>query len=310
MALDPALDPGIAGFLQLIEASGYPPMSESTPEVARKAFRAMTCDLVTDETRVPVGSTEDVVADGVPCRVYRPDVAGPVPTLVYVHGGGFVIGDLETHDQTCRRLCSGADVVVLSVDYRLAPEAAYPAAVEDVLTAVRWAHAHLDELGGASVLGVGGDSAGGNLSAVASQALPDLVDAQVLIYPAVDMAGQHPSKEENGTGYFLDTPTMLWFGGHYLGSGADVTDVRHSPLLAESFEGLPPAVVVTAQFDPLRDEGEAYAAKLAEAGVAVDVHRYDGLIHGFIDMGPLSPAAADAVDDVAARAKALLHGLV
>ncbi|MAS55025.1 MAG: alpha/beta hydrolase [Pimelobacter sp.] len=312
------LDPGTAALLQLIDAAPYPPMHEGTPETARKAFRAMTIDLVTDETRVPVGSVEELEVAGRPARLYRPEGDGPFPTLVYVHGGGFVIGDLDTHDQTCRSLCSGAETVVLSLDYRLAPEAAFPAAVEDTLAAVTWAADHLADLGGNDVLAVGGDSAGGNLSAVAAQALRDRVSAQVLIYPATHMTGDYPSRTENAEGYFLDMATMLWFSSHYLGtdgtdpegsaSELDLDDIRHSPLLGD-LAGLPPAIVVTAEYDPLRDEGEAFADGLEKAGVAVDRTRYDGLVHGFIDMGLMSPAAADALADVVARTKRLLHSL-
>ena len=312
------LDPGTAALLQLIDAAPYPPMHEGTPETARKAFRAMTIDLVTDETRVPVGSVEELEVAGRPARLYRPEGDGPFPTLVYVHGGGFVIGDLDTHDQTCRSLCSGAETVVLSLDYRLAPEAAFPAAVEDTLAAVTWAADHLADLGGNDVLAVGGDSAGGNLSAVAAQALRDRVSAQVLIYPATHMTGDYPSRTENAEGYFLDMATMLWFSSHYLGTdgtdpegsatGLDLDDIRPSPLLGD-LAGLPPAIVVTAEYDPLRDEGEAFADGLEKAGVAVDRTRYDGLVHGFIDMGLMSPAAADALADVVARTKRLLHSL-
>ncbi|MGA8258369.1 MAG: alpha/beta hydrolase [Nocardioides sp.] len=301
------LDPGTAALLELIEAAPYPPMYEGTPELARKAFRAMTVDVVTPETQVPVGSAEDVDVAGLPARLYRPAGDGPFPTLVYLHGGGFVIGDLDTHEQTCRRLCSGADLVVLAIDYRLAPEAAFPAAVDDAIAAVTWAADHLAELGGNDVLAVGGDSAGGNLSAVVSQMLRDRVRAQLLIYPGTHMAGDYASRTENAEGYFLDMPTMEWFMQHYVGADVDLDDVRHSPFLGE-LEGLPPAIVVTAEFDPLRDEGEAYAAMLEKAGVSVEVVRYDGLVHGFIDMGLMSAAAAAAVDDVVARTRALLHG--
>ena len=300
------LDPGTAALLELIEAAPYPPMHESTPDNARKAFRAMTVDLVTPESQIVVGGVEELAVADRPARLYRPATEGPVPTLVYLHGGGFVIGDLDTHDQTCRRLCADADIAVLAIDYRLAPEAPYPAAVEDALAAVTWASDHLAELGGGDVLAVGGDSAGGNLSAVASQVLRDRVHAQVLLYPAVHMTGDYPSRTENGEGYFLDMATMEWFGRHYLGESAELDDVRHSPILGD-LAGVPRALVVTAEYDPLRDEGEAYADALAAAGVAVDRVRYDGLVHGFIDMGVMSPAAADALVDVASRVGALLR---
>ena len=300
------LDSGIASLLQLIEAAPYPPMSEGTPETARKAFRAMTVDLVTPESQVPVGSTEELTVAGRPARLYRPAGEGPHPTLVYLHGGGFVIGDLDTHDQTCRSFCSGADTVVLAIDYRLAPEAPFPAAAEDALAAVTWAADNLADLGGNDVLAVGGDSAGGNLAAGVAQTLRERVSAQVLLYPATHMAGDYPSRAENGEGYFLDMATMLWFGAHYLGEDADVTDPRHSPMLGD-LTGVAPALVVTAEFDPLRDEGEAYAAALEEVGVPVTSVRYDGLIHGFIDMGLMSPAAAEALADTVARTRVLLH---
>ena len=217
---------------------------------------------------MPVGSVEDLTVAGRPARLYRPEGDGPWPTLVFLHGGGFVIGDLDTHDQTCRRICSGADTVVLAIDYRLAPEAAYPAAVEDALAAVQWAADHQAELGGGDLLAVGGDSAGGNLSAVAAQELPDLVGAQVLIYPATHVAGDYPSRTDNGKGYFLEYATMVWFFDLYSAGDAtlDPDDPRVSPFFGK-LEGVAPALVVTAEFDPLRDEGEAYADRLAEAGV-------------------------------------------
>ena len=311
------LDPGTAALLQLIDAAPYPPMHESTPEIARATFRAMTVDVVTPETRIAVGSTEDLEVAGRPARLYRPEGDGPFPTLVYLHGGGFVIGDLDTHDQTCRTLCAGASTVVLSIDYRLAPEAQFPAAVDDTLAAVTWAADHLAELGGNDVLAVGGDSAGGNLAAVAAQSLREHVSAQILIYPTTDLAGEHASRVENAEGYFLDLATMHWFSSHYLGTvdpdelvarGVALTDVRHSPLHGD-LTGLPPTVLATAEYDPLRDEGEAYADALAAAGVHVDRVRFDGLVHGFIDMGPMSSAAAEALLDVVARTRALLHSL-
>ncbi len=224
---------------------------------------------------------------------------------MYLHGGGFVIGDLDTHDQTCRRFCRDADVVVVSVDYRLAPEAPFPAAVDDALAAVAWASEHDAELGGAGRLAVAGDSAGGNLAAVAAQTLRDRVHAQVLIYPATHMAGDYASRTDNAEGYFLDVATMVWFGGHYLGEAPDLEDPRHSPMLGD-LAGVAPALVLTAEYDPLRDEGEAYADRLEQAGVPVERVRYDGLVHGFIDMTPASTGAEAAMADVVARTRTLL----
>jgi acetyl esterase len=308
------VDAHIAAVLELIAASGYPPLHEGTPEGGRAAIRAMTCDLVGPEDVVQVGAVEDVTLPGpagtLPARLYRPEGDGPWPTTVYFHGGGFVIGDLDTHDQVCRRLCRDAETVVLSVGYRLAPEHPFPAAVDDSLAAARWAAEHLAVLGGDDRLAVGGDSAGGNLSAVVAQAMPDALRAQLLIYPATDMAGDHPSRTENAEGYFLELAMMEWFFVHYTTGveGVDPQDPRLSPLYAASLAGQPPAVLVTAEFDPLRDEGEAYADRLAEAGVLVERARYDGLIHGFVDMVAAAPAAEAALAETIGRFRKLLHG--
>ncbi len=301
------LDPQLAGLLDFINTAGKK-MHEGTPAEARAAFRTLAVGFVKPEDVVPVGSVEELTVADRPARLYRPAGAGSgtgeTPTLVFFHGGGFVIGDLDTHDQTCRRICAGAEVTVLAIDYRLAPEHPFPAGVEDAIAATRWAAEHLP----GTRLAVGGDSAGGNLSAVVAQTLPDLVQAQVLLYPAVDMFGDHPSREENGAGYFLDLPTMVWFFEQYVGGvDLDPGDVRLSPMLGD-LRGVAPALVVTAELDPLRDEGDAYAAKLEAAGVAVDRVTYPGLIHGFMEMGPWSAAAAAAVDDVVLRIGKLLRG--
>ncbi len=307
------VDPHLAGLLELIAGSGYPPMHQGTPEDGRRAMRAMTCDLVKPEDAMPVKEVQEVTVPGGagdrPARLYRPEGEGPWPTTVFFHGGGFVVGDLDTHDQACRRLCRDASTVVLSVDYRLAPEHPFPAGVDDALAATRWAAAHLSELGGDDRLAVGGDSAGGNLSAVVAQAVPELLVAQLLVYPATDMTGDHASRVENAEGYLLDLATMQWFFEQYYSESAGVPpeDPRLSPLRATSLVGQPPAVVVTAEFDPLRDEGEAYAEALTDAGVEVRRTRYDGLIHGFIDMAGLSPAADAAVAATIASFRELLH---
>jgi acetyl esterase len=285
------LDPQLAAMLDFLAATGRPPMHEGTPQAARQGFRVLSVDMVKPEDVVPVGSVEELTVADRPARRYLPEGEGRRPVLVFFHGGGFVIGDLDTHDQACRRLCRGAEVEVLSVDYRLAPEHPFPAGLEDALAAVRWA---AERTGGP--VAVGGDSAGANLATVCAQELPDLVSGQLLVYPTVDPFGDYPSRTENATGYFLDQPTMEWFGHNYA-PGRDGADPRLSPLRAESLAGLPPAVIVTAEFDPLRDEGEAYAAALESAGVSVLLRRYDGMIHGFMDMGVVSPAAQAAIDD-------------
>ncbi len=307
------LDPHISGLLDLIAGSGYPPMHEGSPEDGRKALRAMSCDLVKPEDVIGVGEVQELTVPGGEgprgARLYRPEGEGPWPTTVFLHGGGFVIGDLDTHDQVCRRLCRDAGTVVLSIDYRLAPEHPFPAGLEDALAATRWAHEHLDELGGDHRLAVGGDSAGGNLAAVAAQVLPEALTAQLLIYPAVDVVGEYESRVENGVGYFLEMSMMEWFFTHYTTDveGVAPHDPRLSPLHAPSLAGLPPAVVVTAEFDPLRDEGEAYADRLTDEGVTVERATYDGMIHGFVDMAAMSPAAERAVADTVERFRRLLH---
>jgi acetyl esterase len=312
------LDPAVQGMLSLLASLDRPPMSAGTPAQARAGFRALTVDLRDPAKVVQVGAVEDRVlaltTGTVAARVYRPEGDGPHPTLVFFHGGGFVIGDLDTHDDQCRWICRESGVVVLSVDYRLAPEAPFPAAVDDCLAATRWAAEHVAELGGDPArLAVGGDSAGANLAAVVAQELRDAggppLAAQLLVYPATDFVdddGQtHASRVANAEGYFLTADDMAWFGENYAGP-ADRSDPRMSPLLGR-LEGLPPAVVVTAEYDPLRDEGEAYARALEAAGCTVRARRFDGLIHGFFDLSALSPAAADAVRATCADLRALLH---
>ena len=245
-------------------------------------------------------------------RIYRPDADGELPTIVFFHGGGFVIGDLDTHDNQCRTLCHDAGAVVLSVDYRLAPEAPFPAAVEDCFAATRWAAEHVAELGGdAQRIAVAGDSAGGNLAAVVAQMAARRGRPRAG-GPAPHLSGhglrrcEYPSETENGEGYFLTRADMAWFAGHYV-AGEDPANPRLSPLRAPDLSGLPPAVVATAEYDPLRDQGDAYADALEQAGVPVVKRRYDGLIHGFFDLSALSPAAAAAVHEIGADLRGLLE---
>jgi acetyl esterase len=238
--------------------------------------------------------------------------------MVFLHGGGWVIGDLDTHDVQARSFAHHAGVVVVSVDYRLAPEHPFPAGLEDAHTATRWTAARLAHWGVDRVV-VGGDSAGGNLAAVVAQELrgSDVpLVAQVLVYPAVDMTQSHPSIERLGEGHYLEAETMRWFADHYVGASssstlldvaeADPRDPRLSPLRGE-LTGLPPAVVVTAEFDPLVDEGDAYAEALRDAGVAVRHRRFPGLIHGFYGMGGLAPAAQAAIEATCAELVSLLE---
>ncbi len=307
------LDPGIAGVLDVL-ALADTPMHEMTPPQARESFAALVVGSRRPEDVVPVRSVQDISvpgADGLlPARVYRPEETGTLPTVVLFHGGGWVIGNLETHDNTARSIARDARAVVVSVAYRLAPESPFPAAVEDALAATAWASANLRDLGGNDALAVAGDSAGGNLAAVVALEMRTKLAAQLLIYPATLLGSRSeegfPSLRENGTGYFLDTPTMHWFYKHYAGHVTQ-PDLRLSPLLATKFAGVAPAAVVTAEFDPLRDEGEAYARAMAAAGVRVEARRFDGMIHGFFDMGPASEAARTAVQVTCAMLGELLH---
>ena len=311
------VDPEIQAMLDALAALNAPSMAEGSPERARESFRFMTVDMRRPEAVVPVKETEDVVIradDGdLRARIYRPDTTeSPVPTVVFAHGGGFVIGDLETHDNQCRAVCAGSDAVVVSVDYRLAPEAPWPAAVHDTHAAVLWAVDHIDELGGdADRLAIAGDSAGGNISAVVAllcrETGPPLW-AQLLVYPVTDFTedAPHQSRVDNAEGYFLTAEEMVWFRDHYAGGVPDVGDPMLSPLRADDLSGLPPTVLVTAEYDPLRDEGEAYADALRAAGVDVDAKRYDGMVHGFFDMGSFSAGAAAATTDAIQRFRTLL----
>lgn len=251
----------------------------------------------------------------IPIRIYTPGKETPYPVLVYFHGGGWVLSNLDTHDILCRRVANRADCIVVSVDYRLAPEHKFPAAVEDSYAAVQWVAEQARTLGGDPTrIAVGGDSAGGNLSAVVTllardQRGPSLI-YQFLIYPATDYlqdAIKRPSYRENGDGYFLTREGIERFLNHYLTHEEDGKDVRFAPLRAESLRDLPPALIVTAEFDPLRDEGELYAERLREAGVPVTLKRYDGMIHGFFTMAGFIDKSRLAIDETTALLRAALR---
>jgi acetyl esterase len=265
---------------------------------------------------IPVGSVIDVAIEGDRCntigaRHYAPPAPAPRPLLVYYHGGGFVAGDLDTHDGLCRRICRDADIHVLSVDYRLAPEHPFPAAVEDAIAAFRWAHARAGVLGAIpGKVAVGGDSAGGNLAAVVSQvaAADDgpLPYAQVLLYPPTDRTTTRPSLELLSDGFFLTRADIDWYHLQYTGSAIARPDPMQNPLCATHFSGLPPALIVTAGFDPLRDEGEAYAEALRHAGVPVIRKRFDGLLHDFCSMSTISSACDAAMAEIVADLRGLM----
>ncbi|PEG56586.1 lipase [Mycolicibacterium diernhoferi] len=249
-------------------------------------------------------------AGELPVRHYRADSGAPL--LVFLHGGGFVLGGINTHDALCRRICHDSGVHVLSVDYRLAPEYKAPAAAEDSMAAYLWAVQHADELGAdPQRVAVGGDSAGGNLAAVVTLTARDtgapLPALQLLIYPVTDMAGETVSKNLFADGFFLTKADVEWFDRHYLQDAAVTSsDPRVAPLLADDLSGLSPALVLTAGFDPLRDEGRAYAAALAAAGVPVDAREYGSLTHGFVNFFPLGGGSEVALTDLTSALRAHL----
>jgi len=308
------VDPALQSLLDAIASMGDAGIESMSPDEARDLFKSLA---LTDGDPVEVAAVESRSLHGpngeVPVRIYTPNGTGPFGVLVWIHGGGWVIGDLDTADPTARKLCTSAEVVVVSVDYRLAPEHPAPAPLQDCWAVVRWVAEHAGEIGGdRSRLAVGGDSAGGNLAAVMAQKAvaeggPRIV-LQALVYPVTDLTMSHPSYVENGEGYFLTAKGMAWFTAHYL-SGGDPRDSELSPLFADDVSGVAPAVVVTAEFDPLRDEGEAYAAKLEAAGVAVTARRYDGMVHGFFAMGSITRVADQAVDLVVGALRTAMTGV-
>ena len=299
------IDPSAQAVLDILIAPGVPPLDELPPAEARAAYDALAGF---GGEPAPVARTEDLLADGVPVRLYWPEgaVEGTFPVLVWIHGGGFVMGSIEGYDVEARALCARTGCLVASVGYRLAPEHPYPAAVEDSLAAARWLGDHVAELGGdSSRMVVVGDSAGGNLSAVLGQQLPGMFRLQVLLYPVTDLTMSQPSIEENADGYLLTRNACEHFRSQYLGDYADFKDPCVSPLFADDavLAGAPPALVVTAELDPLRDEGEAYAARLQEAGVPVELVRYDGMIHAFFAFPAVVPAAVEALELVASAVR-------
>jgi len=300
------LDPALETLLSQLAAAGGPGLTELTPAEGRQMLRMLAA---LDGDAEPVARVEDRTIAGVPCRVYAP-VAEPSPILVWYHGGGFVIGDLETADSTARKLANRASALVVSVDYRLAPEHPAPAAVEDAHAVLSWIAAHGAELGGDPArIAVGGDSAGGNLAACMAIRARDegiRLRHQLLVYPVVDLTMSFPSIDENGEGYLLTKDSMTWFLGHYLSGGADPKDPTLSPYHVGDLAGVAPAHVITAEFDPLRDEGEAYAERLRDAGVPVEAKRYDGMIHAFFGLGTVTPVANEAVDAAAAALRTAL----
>jgi acetyl esterase len=298
------LDPQVEAILAPMREAPAVDFFALPPDVVRENFGSVG----PEATPPPVANVQDRSIPGpageLPVRIYTPDApegGGPIPLLVFFHGGGFVLCDLDSHDALARSLCNGAGAVVVSVDYRRAPEARFPAAPEDCYAATLWAVENAAALGAdGSRVAVAGDSAGGNLAAVVAQMArqrggPALLH-QLLIYPVTANDFTMPSYDENAEGYFLSTEMMKWFWHHYLEREEDGRDPMASPLLAKDLSGLPAATIVTAEFDPLRDEGEAYARRLEDAGVATHAVRYDGVIHGFVSMYELIDKGREAIE--------------
>jgi acetyl esterase len=310
------LHPQAQAFIDLLVQRGIPPTHTLTPADARKFYRERRA--VTQPDPGEVAEVRELQADGahgpIPLRLYRPlgsAASAVLPVLVYYHGGGWTIGDLDTHDTLCRALCNGSGCAVVAVDYRMGPEHRFPAAVDDVLAATRWVRREAAALGvDAARLAVGGDSAGGNLAAVVAIAARDAGDLpiayQLLIYPATDMRRVHPSHVSNGQGYVLTSDTIGYFHDHYITDAAQDLDWRASPLLREDLAGLPPALVLTAGYDPLRDEGLDYARALTAAGNRASYVCFERQIHGFITMGRLLDEANTAVALCAAELRRAL----
>jgi len=299
------LDPEVQLLLAARERL-QPPVWDETMTVERgREITREEAWVAAGKRPIAVGKVQALTAAGLPARLYVPDEPGPHPLLVYYHGGGFVAGDLDTHDAPCRVLCRHAGVRVLAIDYRLAPEHRFPAWIEDGLASFDWAVEHAGELGAdPRRVVVSGDSAGGNIAAVVAQERDPAM--QLLIYPSMDMRGPRRSHELFGDGFFLTSALIEWYSNHFLPADADRTDPRRSPILAPDLSGAAPAIVITAGFDPLRDEGEEYADKLREAGVPVLAHRFRGMFHGFINSVGVSPSCRGALTEVAGMLRARL----
>ncbi|MGO3931822.1 alpha/beta hydrolase [Rhodopseudomonas pseudopalustris] len=310
------LDPDAAAVYKAFQDAGRPAYEDLSADEARAYYLAAR--VVSNPDPRELASVQSIAIPGpagdIPARVYTPKTLrqddGLSPALVFFHGGGWVIGNLDTHDVVCRAIADEGQLIVVSVDYRLAPEHKFPAAVEDAIAATQWIADNARTLGiDAEQLSVGGDSAGGNLSAVVTIHARDhggpMLAGQVLIYPATDFAMNHPSHHEPETSVLLTHSVIRWFRDHYLTGAHDEKDWRASPARVETLAGLPPAFVMTAGADPLRDEGDEYARRLADAGVPVTHRTYPGQFHGFFTMGKVLQQANVAVAEIGGWLKAL-----
>lgn len=297
------LHPSAEVMIKVTTDMGLTFTPESTPEARRASMIALATN-----PAIPKPPCHDVAdrtipgpAGEIPVRVYRPSDDTGLPLLLWFHGGGWVTGNLDTHDSICRRLSEATGAVVVSVDYRLAPEHKFRAALDDCVAAYEWALAHADEVGADGThLAIGGDSAGGNLAAVVSLVAKERAwpqpKLQLLVYPVTDYEFDSASMIDNAKGYFLEADSMRWFYNHYARDDADFADWRFSPARATDLSGLARAVVITAEYDPLRDQGEAYGRALHDAGVPTEMFRADGLIHGFFGMHDFMPPAQESYD--------------
>ncbi len=302
------LDPQAKALLDSIEQSGAPPLNAYSAIEAREVYDKAS-ELVRGSPPEPhviqsiliPGPTSDLKA-----LVYRPNYNSPLPVLVYFHGGGYTIGSLKSHDGVCRTLCVEAQCIIISVDYRLAPEHKYPAAADDAWVATKWITANAESLGiDENCIAVGGDSAGGNLAAVVclkakAAGAPQIV-FQLLIYPGTEMTCAFPSHETFGKGYRLTKELIAWFYEHYFAATDDISHWQASPINAVDFSGLPPAFVLSAGYDPLQDENRAYAKKLEQAKVSVKLSHYEGMMHGFITMPGAIDKAKEALSECATQ---------
>ena len=312
------LHPQARALLDMLVERGVPPTHTLSPADARRFYRERRA--LTQPEPPPIGLVRNLAAPGpngpIPLRLYQPQAdarrGDAPPAMVYFHGGGWVIGDLDTHDTLCRQLALASGCALVAVDYRMGPEHRFPAAVDDCLAATRWVHANAAQLHvDAGRLAVGGDSAGGNLAAVVSLALRDAggpaIAFQLLIYPATDQRRGAPSHTSNGQGYLLTSQTMDYFHDHYIPDKAMDLDWRASPLLHPDLSKLPPALVLTADYDPLRDEALQYSQRLSEAGNRATHILFERQIHGFITMGRIIDEANAAVSICAAELHRALH---
>jgi acetyl esterase len=309
------LDPDAAAVLAAFREAGRPSYETLSPPEAREWY--LKARLVAHPEPPVLASVKAMTVPGpagaIPVRIYTPKLLrqadGMAPALLFFHGGGWVIGDLDSHDVVCRTLAVQGEMIVISVDYRLAPEHKFPAAIDDALAATQWIADNAIQLNiDASRISVGGDSAGGNLAAIVAIEARERglkLRGQLLIYPATDFRMNHPSHSEPETDCLLSHTVMRWFRDHYLNDAGDIDNWRASPARAEDLSGLPPAFVLTAGADPLRDEGNEYARRLSEAGVEVAYQTYPGQFHGFVTMGKILPMANEALHAIGIWLKAL-----